>query len=180
MIFTETKLKGAFIAEIKKIGDDRGFFGRSWCANECKDVGINPAIAQMNTSFSKHKGTLRGMHFQRAPHEETKFIRCTRGAIFDVMIDLRPDSPTFKQWFGVELTEENYTMAYIPEKFAHGFITLCDNSEVSYLVSQFYAPESEGGCRWDDPEFGIEWPAELTVISDKDNAQPYFKDVILP
>lgn len=180
MIFTETKLKGAYIVEIKKLGDDRGFFGRSWCAKEFAEFGLNTNVVQRNTSFSKDKGTLRGMHYQKAPFEETKFIRCTKGAIYDVIIDLRPESPTFKQWIGVELTEDNYKMLYVPEKFAHGFITVRENTEVEYLVTQFYTPESEAGCRYNDPEYGIVWPGEVTVISDKDKVQPLFSDIQLP
>ncbi len=174
MIFKETKLKGAFIIEINQLTDDRGFFGRSWCANEFKQYGLKTNVVQANTSFSKKKGTLRGMHFQNDPYQETKLIRCTRGAIFDVIIDLRPDSPTYKQWYGVELTQDNYKMLYVPEDFAHGFITLKDDSEVTYLVTQFYTPGAEAGLRWDDKQFGIQWPLSPTVISDKDRNHPDF------
>mgnify|MGYP006302466629 CR=1 FL=1 len=175
MIFKETKLKGAFEIEIKKLEDNRGFFGRSWCANEMKEYGLNTNICQANTSFSKKKGTLRGMHFQYDPYQETKLIRCTRGRIFDVIIDLRPGSPTFKQWIGVELTQDNYKMLYVPEDFAHGFITLEDNSEVTYLVTQFYTPGAEGGIRWNDPAFIVDWPIEPTVLSEKDANHPDYK-----
>lgn len=175
MIFTETKLKGAFEIEIKKLEDDRGFFGRSWCANEMKEHGLNTNICQANTSLSKQKGTLRGMHFQYDPYQETKLIRCTRGRIFDVIIDLRADSPTFKQWFGAELTQDNYKMLYVPEDFAHGFITLEDNCEVTYLVTQFYTPNSEGGIRWNDPSFNIQWPIEPVVLSEKDANHPDYQ-----
>lgn len=174
MIFKETKLKGAFEIEIKKLEDERGFFGRSWCANEMAEHGLNSVIKQANTSFSKTKGTIRGMHFQKAPYQESKLIRCTKGAILDVIIDLRPDSPTFKQWIGVELTESNYKMLYVPEDFAHGFMTLENNSEVTYLVSQFYTPGAEAGIRWNDPDFGINWPLEPTVISEKDQNHPNY------
>lgn len=180
MIFTETNLPGAYIIEIKKLGDDRGFFGRSWCKNEMEEHGLNGNVVQANTSFSAFKGTLRGMHFQKHPNEETKLIRCTKGSIYDVIIDLRPDSPTYKKWFGMELTADNYKMLYVPEKFAHGFITLEENCEVTYLVTQFYAPQSEAGIRFDDPEFGIEWPTEVTVISDKDKIHPDFNESVLP
>jgi len=180
MIFEETKLKGAYIVEINKLGDERGFFGRSWCAKEFGEQGLNTNVVQRNTSFSKDVGTLRGMHYQVSPYEETKFIRCTKGAIFDVIIDLRQDSPTFKQWIGVELTADNYKMLYVPEKFAHGFYTIKEDSEVEYLVTQFYTPEAEGGCRWNDPAFGIQWPGEPTVISDKDRIHPLFDKVRLP
>ena len=172
MIFTETQLKGAYIVEIKKLKDNRGFFARAWCQKEFEEHGLTPRVVQANVSSNKKKGTLRGMHYQIAPYEETKLVRCTRGAIYDVIIDLRPDSPTFKQWIGVELTEKNYKMLYVPENFGHGFQTLDDNTEVTYQVSQFYAPGSESGIRWDDSAFGIEWPLEVQVISDKDKNWP--------
>ncbi|MFD2203295.1 dTDP-4-dehydrorhamnose 3,5-epimerase [Shivajiella indica] len=174
MIFTETKLKGAFEIEIKKLVDERGFFGRSWCANEMAEHGLNPNVRQANTSFTKTKGSIRGMHFQVAPYQESKLVRCTKGSIYDVIIDLRPDSPTFKQWIGVELSERNYKMLYVPEDFAHGFITLEDNCEVTYLVTQFYTPGAEAGIRWNDPAFGIEWPLDPTVISEKDRNHPNY------
>ena len=176
MIFTETKLKGAFEIEIKKLEDERGFFGRSWCANEMKEHGLKANICQANTSLSKFKGTLRGMHYQLDPYQETKLIRCTHGRIYDVIIDLRPDSPTFKEWFGVELSRDNYKMLYVPEDFAHGFITLEDDVEVTYLVTQFYTPGAEAGIRWNDPGFNIEWPIKPEVFSEKDlNHKNYFK-----
>ena len=174
MIFTETKLPGAYLIAIKKLEDERGFFGRSWCANEMEQHGLKNQICQGNTSFSNKKGTLRGMHFQHDPYQETKLIRCTRGSIFDVIIDLRKDSPTYQQWFGAELTQDNYEMLYVPEDFAHGFITLEDNCEVTYLVTQFYTPGAEGGIRWNDPAFNIRWPVEPVVISDKDRDHPDF------
>lgn len=174
MIFTETKLKGAFEIEIKKLTDERGFFGRSWCANEMTEHGLKADLKQANTSFSIKKGTIRGMHYQMNPYQETKLIRCTRGAILDVIIDLRPASPTFKQWIGVELTQDNYKMLYVPEDFAHGFITLEDNCEVTYLVTQFYTPGAEKGIRWNDPLFNIQWPFEPTVISEKDKTHPNY------
>ncbi len=174
MIFTETKLKGAFVIEIKKLEDDRGFFGRSWCANEMKEHGLSSNICQSNTSFSAKKGTLRGMHYQISPYQESKLIRCTRGSILDVIIDLRPDSPTFKQWIGEKLTQDNYKMLYVPEDFAHGFITLEDNCEVTYLVTQFYTPGAERGIRWNDPLFNINWPFEPIVISEKDSNHPNY------
>jgi dTDP-4-dehydrorhamnose 3,5-epimerase len=174
MIFTETKLKGAFVLEIKKLEDERGFFGRSWCANELAANGLKHDIKQVNTSLSQRKGTIRGMHYQNDPFQETKLVRCTRGAIFDVIIDLRKDSSTYKQWVGVELTQDNYKMLYVPQDFAHGFITLVDNSEVSYLVTQFYTPGAEAGIRWDDPTFNIQWPISPIVISDKDKMHPNY------
>ena len=172
MIFNETKLKGAYIIEIEKRVDERGFFARTWCKNEFELPGLNSQFVQANMSYNKNRGTLRGMHYQIAPYEETKLVRCTRGAIYDVIIDLRPKSTTYKQWLGVELTAENYKMLYIPENFAHGFQTLTDNTEVIYQVSQFYAPGSEKGVRYNDPAFGIEWPIEVQVISDKDENWP--------
>jgi dTDP-4-dehydrorhamnose 3,5-epimerase len=170
VIFTETKLKDSYILEIKKMEDARGFFGRSWCQKEFEEHGLVPCVVQANVSYNKKKGTLRGMHYQIAPYEETKLVRCTRGALYDVIIDLRPDSPTYKQWLGVELTADNYKMLYVPKGFAHGFITLEDNTEATYQVSQFYTPGAEGGIRYNDPLFGIEWPVEVTVISDKDKS----------
>lgn len=175
MIFTETKLKGSFIIEIEKHEDERGFFGRSWCVNEMKDHGINMNILQANISLNKRKGTLRGMHYQLAPHQEAKLVRCSKGSIFDVIIDLRKDSHTFKKWIGVELTQENYKMLYIPEDFAHGFITLDDDSEISYLMSEIYVPDAGATIRWNDPLFNIKWPLEPMILSEKDNFQPDFE-----
>src|SRR5690554_1269228 len=177
MIFTETSLKGAFILEIKKLEDERGFFGRSWCKKEMEDHGLNGNVVQANTSLSMKKGTFRGFHFQKHPYEETKLIRCTRGAIYDIIIDLRKESPTFMQWFGAELTEDNYTMVYIPENFAHGFLTLTDNAEVYYLVTYLYTPNAEGGIRYDDPALNINWPIPVTVVSEKDKSHPDFKGI---
>jgi len=172
MFFTETQLKGAYIIEIEKLTDNRGFFARAWCKNEFEAHGLTSRVVQTNVSSNKKKGTLRGMHYQIAPYEETKLVRCTRGAIYDVIIDLRPASPTYAQWVGVELTAENYKMLYVPERFAHSFQTLEEDSEVTYQVSQFYTPGSESGIRWDDPAFSIEWPLEVQVISDKDKSWP--------
>ncbi|MCB0213950.1 MAG: dTDP-4-dehydrorhamnose 3,5-epimerase [Anaerolineae bacterium] len=172
MIFHETKLENAYIIDIQKHQDQRGFFARAWCQNEFEAHGLVPRLVQTNISYNKVKGTLRGMHYQMAPHAETKLVRCTRGAIFDVIIDLRPDTATYKQWLGVELTAANYRMLYVPEGFAHGFITLEDNVEVTYQVSQFYTPEAESGVRYNDPAFGIEWPVAVAVISDKDKSWP--------
>jgi len=172
VIFTETKLKGAYIIDIEKRQDDRGFFARSWCLRELESHGLNARCVQANISNSAKKGTLRGMHYQIAPFGEAKLVRCTRGAIFDVIIDLRPDSATHKHWIGVELEDRNYKMLYVPEGFAHGFVTLEDDTEVTYQVSQFYHPESERGVRYDDPAFGILWPAEFFVVSEKDKSWP--------
>jgi len=174
VIFAETKLRGAFIIEPERREDERGFFARVWCRKEFEARGLRTQVAQANISFSKEKGTLRGMHYQVAPDEESKLVRCTRGAIHDVMIDLRSDSATYMQWTGAELSAENRRMFYVPEGFAHGFLTLLDDTEVAYQVSQFYSPRSERGARYDDPAFRIEWPAEVRVISDKDkNWQDY-------
>jgi dTDP-4-dehydrorhamnose 3,5-epimerase len=173
MIFTETKLKGAYVIELEKIGDDRGFFSRVWCQKEFEAQGLVARIAQANTSFNKIKGTLRGLHYQRPPYEEVKIMRCVRGAIYDVIVDLRPSSPTYMQWVGVELTQDNYKMLYVPENFAHGYQTLTDDAEVFYPTSQFYTPQAEAGVRWNDPAFAIEWPQpDPPVISEKDKSWP--------
>ena len=178
MIFTETKLKGAYIIDVKRLEDERGFFGRSYCENEFAELGLTTGIKQTNVSYNKKKGTLRGMHMQVSPYEETKLVRCTRGAIYDVIIDMREDSETYKQWIGVELTADNYRMLFVPEGFAHGFITLEDNTDVTYQVTQFYTPGSERGIRWNDPAFNIEWPIEPVVISEKDQAHPDFEKAL--
>jgi len=171
LIFTETQLKGAFIIDIEPIEDERGLFARSWCREEFEAHSLNPELAQCNISFNKKKGTLRGMHYQKPPHEEAKLVRCTLGAIFDVIIDLRPDSPTCKQWVGEKLTAQNRKMLYIPEGFAHGFMTLEDDTEVFYQMSTPYVPESAAGVRWDDPEFNIHWPGlEGYIISNRDRS----------
>jgi len=170
MIFIETKLAGAFIIKPELHQDERGFFARTWCQHEFRQHGLNPNLAQCNLSFNEKKGTLRGMHFQIAPYAEAKLVRCTMGAIYDVLIDLRPDSPTFKQWVAVELTSQNRNMVYIPEGFAHGFQTLVDQSEVFYQMAEFYHPASARGVRWNDPAFQIEWPINDPVISFKDRS----------
>lgn len=175
MIFNETMLKGAFVIEPEKREDGRGFFARTYCKREFESALLNSDFVQANMSFNRLKGTLRGMHYQNSPFEESKLIRCTRGTIYDVIVDLRHDSPTFKKWIGVELTGNNYKMLYVPEKFAHGFLTLEDNVEVIYQVSQFYTPGSEGGIRYNDPVIGISWPVEIQVISDKDKSWPDYK-----
>lgn len=174
MIFIETGLHGAYIIEINEIGDDRGFFGRSWCRQEMQDAGLEANIAQINTSLSRFKGTLRGLHFQIAPHQEAKMIRCTRGAIYDVIVDLRPESPTFRQWFGTELTVDNHRALYSPKGFAQGFITLQDESEITYFSSEFYVAGKDRGIRYNDPQFGIKLPLDPANISDKDLAWPDF------
>jgi dTDP-4-dehydrorhamnose 3,5-epimerase len=174
MKFAETKLKGAFIIDPERLEDDRGFFARSWCQREAKRYGLEPEWLQCNISFNKNRGTLRGMHYQVAPFEEAKLVRCTMGAIHDVIVDLRPDSPTFRLWTAVELTAENRCMLYIPEGFAHGFLTLKDDTEIFYQMSEFYDPESARGVRFNDPAFGIAWPMGISVISDQDRNYPNF------
>lgn len=175
MKFNETGKPGAYIIELEKVGDERGFFARAWCQNEFQRHNLVPRFVQCNLSFNKRRNTLRGMHYQSAPFEEAKLVRCTKGAIFDVIIDLRPESPTYLKWIGVELTSDNYNMLYVPEMFAHGYLTLVDDTEVFYQVSQFYSPNHERGVRWNDPIFGIDWPIDGDlVISEKDNNWPNF------
>ena len=175
MIFTETKLRGAYLLDIEKNEDERGFFARSWCQREFEAHGLNPRLAQCNISFNSRQGTLRGMHYQTKPHEEAKLIRCTMGAIYDVIADLRPDSTSFRQYLGVVLNPQNRRMLYVPEGFAHGFLTLVGNTEISYQMSEFYAPESARGFRWNDPAFGINWPSDIKVVSDRDGSYPDFE-----
>lgn len=175
MIFIETALKGAFQVDIEPHRDDRGFFARSFCQHEFGAMGLKSSVAQCNVSFNRQKGTLRGMHFQVAPKAEAKLVRCTRGAIYDVIIDLRPESVTWCSWMAVELTEENSRMLYIPEGFAHGFQTLKENSEVFYHMFEFYSPEHARGVRWDDPAFGIAWPLAAPLLSGKDRSYPLYK-----
>jgi dTDP-4-dehydrorhamnose 3,5-epimerase len=175
MIFTETGLPDAYVIDLEKIEDERGFFARAWCERELTEHGLEPRIAQCNMSFNKRKGTLRGMHLQRPPHEEVKLIRCIRGGLFDVIIDLRPDSAGYKRWTGVELTADNRRMLYVPRGFAHGFQTLVDDTETFYMVSEFFTPGAESGVRWDDPAFDIEWPLDRpSEISEKDQQWPDF------
>ena len=173
MIFRETKLKGAFVIEEERHEDERGYFARTWSAQEFEAHGIVSQIAECNISFSKKKGTLRGMHFQLPPFAQAKLVRCTRGAIYDVAIDLRPESETFRQWVAVNLTA-NKGMFYIPTGFAHGFQTLEDESEIFYQMSDVYNPESAGGVRWNDPAFGIEWPEAERIIIARDREYPDF------
>lgn len=175
MIFNETALIGPYVIDIEVHEDNRGYFGRAWCRHEFDAQGLVPCMVQGNVSFNHTRGTLRGMHYQTEPCQEVKLVRCVRGRVFDVIIDIRPDSATFKQWIGVELSADNRRMLYVPRGFAHGFQTLEDNSEVNYLVSEFYAPDYERGIRHDDPAFGVEWPeTEARVISDKDLSWPDF------
>jgi dTDP-4-dehydrorhamnose 3,5-epimerase len=168
MIFTETKLKGAFVINLERREDSRGFFARAFCQHEFETHGLKPIIAQANIAFNRKKGTMRGMHFQFPPVAETKVVRCTRGAILDIIVDLRPESPTYLQHVAVELTEDNQSTLYVPERFAHGYQVLRDNTDTSYQVGEFYTPGCEGGLLHDDPRLGLEWPLAVTVISDKD------------
>lgn len=168
MLFIETELKGAYIVDLERREDNRGFFARTWCQHEFEQQGLVARIAQANMSYNHTKGTLRGMHFQNAPYAETKLVRAVRGAIYDVIVDLRPDSPTYKRWIGVELTADNRRALFVPEGFAHGFQTLEDNTDVIYQVSAFYTPGAEGGLRYNDPTFAIHWPLPVTLITDKD------------
>lgn len=170
MKFIETKLKGSYIIEIEPIEDERGFFARSWCKKEFEEHGLNPNLVQCNVSFNKKKGTLRGMHYQVKPYEEAKLVRATRGAIYDVIIDLREQSPTYREWISIELTKDNNKMLYIPEGFAHGFQALEDDTEVFYQMSEFYHPECARDIRWNDAQFKIEWPIKEIIISEKDKS----------
>jgi dTDP-4-dehydrorhamnose 3,5-epimerase len=176
VLFRETELPGAFVIEVQKYEDERGFFARSWCQKEFEARGLNPRTVQCNVSFNKLKGTLRGMHYQVAPRAEAKLVRCTRGAIYDVIIDLRRESPTYKQYVSEVLSSNNYKALFIPEGFAHGFQTLEDNSEVFYQMSEFYSPEHQRGLRYNDPAFRISWPIEATVISDRDRNYEDFRE----
>jgi dTDP-4-dehydrorhamnose 3,5-epimerase len=176
MLFQETGLPGAFVIDLKRMTDDRGSFARAWCAREFGARGLETRFVQGNVAFSLKAGTLRGLHLQAAPHQEVKLLRCLRGAIYDVMVDLRPNSPCFKRWFGVELRADKGTMVYVPRDFAHGYLTLEDATEVFYQVSAPYVPEAERGFRWNEPAFNIRWPREVTVISDKDRGWPEFQD----
>jgi len=174
MRFQETKLKGVFVIEPERLADERGFFARTWCRHEFEARGLNPRLVQCSISFNKNKGTLRGMHYQVAPHAEAKLVRCTMGAVYDVALDLRPESPTFRQWVAEELTAENRKALYIPEGCAHGFQTLADNTEVFYQMSEEYQPECARGVRWSDPLFSLVWPENKPVLSQKDASYPDF------
>jgi len=173
VVFVETKLQGVYIIEAERREDARGFLARTFCQREFEAHGLNPRVAQCSTSFNKRKGTLRGIHYQVAPYAEVKVVRCTAGIIYDVALDLRPDSPTYKEWVGIELTEENRRAIYIPAGCGHGFQTIVDDSEVYYQISEFYYPEFARGIRWDDPAFGVQWPLrEGVTLSDKDRSYP--------
>lgn len=172
MRFLETPLAGAFLIECDRHADARGFFARLWCRREFEAHGLATDFPQENLSVNDKAGTLRGLHYQRAPHAETKVIRCTRGALYDVMVDLRPDSPTYLRWHAVALNAEDYRALYIPQGLAHGFQTMSDRTEAQYMVSTYYAPQAEGGLRYDDPALNIRWPLPVSVISDKDRNWP--------
>lgn len=175
MIFTPTRLGGLFVVELQPYADERGSFARTYCEREFAAQGLAPLSAQSNQSHNRHEGTLRGMHFQTPPHDEAKLVRCARGRMWDVALDLRPDSETRGEWFGVELTDSNNLQLYIPAGFAHGFQTLCDDTEVFYQMSNFYQPEAAQGVRFDDPAFGIDWPLPVAEISPKDRQWPDFQ-----
>jgi dTDP-4-dehydrorhamnose 3,5-epimerase len=175
MIFHETQLSGAYLIEVERRVDERGFFARTWCQEEFAAKGLDPHLVQCSISFNVRKGTLRGMHYQIDPRPETRLVRCTQGAIHDVIVDLRTDSPTFRQSVSALLTPENRLMFYIPRSFAHGFFTLADNTEVFYQMSDLYSPEHARGARWNDPAFGISWPGEPVIISDRDRTYPDFQ-----
>jgi len=174
MKFQETPLAGAHLIDLEKQEDERGFFARVFCEREFAEYGLATHFVQVNNSLASIEGTLRGMHYQLAPHAETKLVRCVRGALLDVIIDLREDSATFCANFSAELTAENRRMLYVPKGFAHGFMTLMPDTEAMYFVDEFYAPDLERGIRWDDPKFGIDWPMEPEVLSEKDRAHPDF------
>lgn len=175
MKFTETKLKGAYIIELEEKPDHRGFFARTFCAKEFEDHGLKPVVAQCNLSYNHKKGTMRGMHYQVPPAAETKLVRCTRGTIYDVIIDMRPESPTYLSHVGVELSQDNRRALYVPEMFAHGYQALTDGAEVVYQVGEFYTPGYERGLRYNDPFFNIQWPTEVTEISEKDANWPFMR-----
>jgi dTDP-4-dehydrorhamnose 3,5-epimerase len=176
MKFSQCQLPGLFVIDIESVSDERGMFARCWCEDEFRQQGLVTQLSQCSLSFNKSKATLRGMHYQKMPNAETKVVRCTRGSIFDVAIDLRPESPSYKKWFGIQLSAENHKMLYIPEGMAHGFITLEPDTEVFYQISVPYAPESACGVRWNDPCFNIKWPMNPTVISAKDSNYPDYNN----
>jgi dTDP-4-dehydrorhamnose 3,5-epimerase len=175
MTFDHTKISGVFEIRPEFINDERGFFARTWCQKEFEAQGLNPRLLQCSLSFSSRKGTLRGMHYQAPPYAEAKLVRCTRGTIYDVVVDLRPESRTFKQWIAIILTAEKRNLAYVPEGCAHGFLTLEHGTEVFYQMSEFYNAESARGVRWNDPAFRIEWPAKAEVMSTRDRTYPDFE-----
>jgi dTDP-4-dehydrorhamnose 3,5-epimerase len=175
MIFRSTRIEGVFEICLELMHDERGFFARTWCSREFAQRGLNPGVVQCNISMNVRKGTLRGIHFQKAPHQEAKLVRCTRGRVYDVALDLRPESSTFMQWAGVELSAETGNALYIPEGCGHGFLTLEDRTELFYQMSEFHHPEAAQGVRWNDSAFQIEWPAPVEVISERDRTYPDFE-----
>lgn len=174
MRFTPVSLEGAFVIDLERKEDERGFFARSYCRDEFSAYGLNPSLVQCNISFNAKRGTLRGMHYQKAPFAEAKVVRCTQGSLYDVIVDLRPGSPTLRGWYGVELTAANRRGLYVPEGFAHGFLTLADETEILYLMSSFYEPSAAAGVRWNDLAFGIVWPGEVALVSERDNGYADF------
>ncbi len=177
MIFSETELPGAFVIELERREDERGFFARTFCQHEFEEHGLEPVIAQANTAFNAKKGTLRGMHFQFPPAAETKLVRCTHGAIRDIIVDLRPESPTYLEHVAVTLDAETRRALYVPERFAHGYQALVDGTETSYQVGEFYTPNTEGGLRFDDPRLGLEWPLPVSIMSEKDRLWPLIEEI---
>lgn len=180
MRFTATPLAGAFVVELEPVADERGFFARTWCAREFEAHGLNPRLAQCSLSYNRRRGTLRGLHFQTAPCREDKLVTCLRGAIFDVIVDVRRDAPTFGRSFAIELTAEARTMLYVPQGFAHGFQTLTDDTEVLYMISEFYSPAHVAGIVWDDPTLAIAWPPADRIISERDRQLPRFSEALAP
>jgi len=180
MTFSPTKLRGVYEIHLEPKPDERGFFARSWCQKEFEAQGLNSKLVQCNVSLNLHRGTLRGIHYQAAPYPEAKLVRCVRGAIYDVVVDLRTDSPTFKSWIGIGLTSHTKNMVYVPEGCGHGFVTLEEESEVLYQMSEFYYPELARGVRWDDPAFQIVWPGPVYMISERDRTYPNFEQLPCP
>jgi dTDP-4-dehydrorhamnose 3,5-epimerase len=179
MIFTKTNLEGAFIVEIQRLEDERGFFARTFCQREFQQHGLNPNLVQCNISYNRTKGTLRGMHFQSTPYQEAKLVCCVQGAVFDVIIDIRPESPTYRKNFAIELRADLHNALFVPEGFAHGFLTLEPDTRVFYQMSEFYAPDAARGFRWNDPAFGVKWNGEINLISERDANYPDYSQDLL-
>lgn len=177
MIFTETRLRGAFVIDLERREDSRGFFARTFCRHEFKAHGLEPVVAQASVAHNRLEGTVRGMHFQYPPAVETKLVRCTRGALLDIIVDLRPESPTYLEHVSVELNEDNQRALYVPERFAHGYQVLCDNTDATYSMGEFYTPNAEGGLKYNDPRLGLAWPLPVTLISDRDQSFPLLDDI---
>ena len=180
MIFEQTRIQGVYLISPERLEDERGFFARTWDRDEFERRGLDPRAVQSSISFNQRRGTLRGLHYQAAPFEEAKLVRCTAGAIFDVALDLRPESPTFCAWVGAELSADNRAALYVPQGCAHGFLTLEDRSEIHYQMTEAYVPEAGRGVRWDDPAFGIAWPGEVSVITERDRTYPDFRTAVTP